>query len=88
MYCKKGSAGRFGHSKDEEQYFKAYGGGKRAIKYRMCVFENCLRGNRCTYAHSRAELLCLTCDKRGHEMGDPSCRENVEGEEQNWRDRR
>ncbi|KAK0740385.1 hypothetical protein B0T18DRAFT_449027 [Schizothecium vesticola] len=68
MYCKKGSGCGFGHSKDEEQYFKAYGGSKRAS--------------------NRAELLCLTCDKRGHEMGDPSCRENVEGEEQKWRDRR
>lgn len=88
MYCKKGSECGFGHSKDEEQYFKAYGRGKRASKYRMCIHENCLRGTRCTYAHSRAELLCLTCDKRGHEMGDLSCPENEEGEGQRWRDRR
>lgn len=70
-YCDKESQCNYGHTKDEEKYFKAYGH-KKARKYKLCQNDNCMRGNHCAFAHGKEELLCPTCDRTGvgHSVGE------------------
>ena len=70
-YCVKREDCKFGHTKDDEEYIKTYGP-KKAKKYKLCMKSDCIRGKNCSFAHSREELLCPTCDKIGvgHEIGE------------------
>ncbi|KAL2151223.1 hypothetical protein VTH82DRAFT_6321 [Thermothelomyces myriococcoides] len=70
VYCKDGLNCNFGHTKDEEEYFKTYGP-KKAKKYKKCTNRNCIKGKMCSNAHGDEELFCPTCGKVGkHEMQD------------------
>ncbi len=67
--CYYGLACNFVHTKEEEDNFKIRRS-RRAEKYRFCRNTECGRGSRCSFAHSKAELFCPTCNKSGagHEM--------------------
>ncbi len=69
-YCKKILECRFGHTQAQKDGFKVKGP-QVARKFRMCLnLQTCTLGTTCRFAHTKAEMLCPTCDKRGagHEM--------------------
>ncbi|EON99059.1 hypothetical protein UCRPA7_5386 [Phaeoacremonium minimum UCRPA7] len=71
-YCTRELSCKFGHTKEEEDYFKVYGH-QKANKIKLCAFKECTKGSKhCTYAHGEAELFCPTCGKTGagHVMSD------------------
>jgi NYN domain len=71
IYCRAERSCKYGHTKDDEEYFKTYGH-KKASKYKLCPNKDCIRGRNCPYAHNLDELLCPTCDKIGvgHKIGE------------------
>ncbi len=69
-YCPHGLDCKHGHTKKEEEDFKTYGV-RPATKYQYCHNKDCLRGERCRFAHDQKELFCPTCKMTGeHEMHD------------------
>jgi len=66
-YCSKKLECKFGHTKEEEDYFKTYGN-KKATKTRLCTNKECIRGGRCSSAHGEENLFCPNCEKTGHGM--------------------
>lgn len=68
-YCRDGIYCKHGHTKEETDFFKAYGK-REASKYKLCPHDNCFK-KKCGFAHGLAELFCPTCGKTGvHEMRD------------------
>lgn len=55
-YCLNECDCKYGHTKEEEQYFLTYHH-KVAKKYRYCTSKDCTWGAKCKYAHSEDELL-------------------------------
>ncbi|KAJ4292886.1 hypothetical protein N0V88_005546 [Collariella sp. IMI 366227] len=69
-YCSRGSDCNYGHTNEEEEYFRVYGS-RKAKKTKRCNNPECIKGRTCLFAHSDAELFCPTCGKSGvHAMVD------------------
>lgn len=71
LYCQRELDCKYGHTKDEENYFKT-ASHKRARKIKLCNNSECIRGAACHYAHGEADLFCPTCGRTGagHQMWD------------------
>lgn len=71
-YCTHELDCKFGHTKEEENYFKVYGH-QKANKIKLCAYKECTKGSKhCSYAHGESELFCPTCGRTGagHVMSD------------------
>ncbi|KIW05774.1 uncharacterized protein PV09_03630 [Verruconis gallopava] len=70
FYCEKGKYCKLGHTDAERDHFKTYGP-KKVRKTKLCRINNCIKGEKCPFAHGEADLLCPTCNKTGvgHRIG-------------------
>lgn len=81
LYCRAELDCKWGHTRDEENYFKT-AGHKKARKIKQCNNSECTRGASCLFAHGEADLFCPTCGREGagHQMWDcPEKERNMGG---------
>jgi hypothetical protein len=84
MYCSRALDCKYGHTKEEEEYFRVYGS-RKAKKFQYCYREDCIKGRGCIFAHEVEELFCPTCGEKGdHEMHDCPQRYHVPGVRRNY----